>query len=146
MEKITQLGQPNDIIGSFCAKIFLEAQHIEKNGFPLFLRDLFSEQGMYILLWLNKKLFNFLPVCQLYRYFKCALSFNFHIYDRIENSENKFKKKKFRYQYILIYKPVHKVQQIPKEYLSQLRKLNFSALLKLSKTYFNNKKTCTFCK
>lgn len=48
MKGISQLGNPNDIIASFCAKILLEAQLIEKSGFPANYRDLFTEQGMYI--------------------------------------------------------------------------------------------------
>lgn len=49
MDNITQLGQPDDIIASFCSKIFQEALLIERFGFPMEFRDLFTEQGLYIL-------------------------------------------------------------------------------------------------
>lgn len=47
MEKITLLANPNDIVSSFCGKIFAEAHAIEKARFPIIYRDLFSEQGRY---------------------------------------------------------------------------------------------------
>ncbi|KAJ6633112.1 UPF0764 protein C16orf89 like [Pseudolycoriella hygida] len=44
MENIRKLNEPENILASFCEKIWLEAHDCEKRGFPLFYRDLFSEQ------------------------------------------------------------------------------------------------------
>ncbi len=52
MAKISKIGDPNDIMASFCAKMFIEAQAIDMAGFDILYRDLFSEQGNYISLYL----------------------------------------------------------------------------------------------
>ncbi|KAG4068274.1 hypothetical protein HA402_007794 [Bradysia odoriphaga] len=44
MEKISKVGDPNDIMASFCAKMFVEAQTIDMTGFNIMRRDLFCEQ------------------------------------------------------------------------------------------------------
>lgn len=49
MKGMSKVGDPNDIMASFCAKMYVEAQLIDIFGFDAMSRDLFCEESECII-------------------------------------------------------------------------------------------------